>query len=415
MYWLLFFVYLLFFCWMLTRLPFVRRSGLPWFIAVGLFLLKVITGVCYGWLFSRPEFIDRSDTWRFYRESLPETELLKTDPLLFIRSFFQTGYGTTGGLFSDQSSYWNDAKDAVMIKLMAIANVLTGSHYYINVIFFSAIFFLGVIACVRLLDVMFKVKAIWLVPVFLMPAFLFWCSGLHKDGLVFTVLAFIFYSYHGLLLRRNRATHFAILLISFVLLFFLRNYLVFLLLPCLLVGTMLHRYPKRRALVLVTSFVIAIFLFVGGSKIHPALDVPGVIAAKEAQFRSLEGATKVEEVPLTNEPISFLRRLPGALDMLLLRPHLDEPGMLSVVSSLEWLITLALMIFLALRFLRQPETASAVVVAMWLFVLAAWLVIAYTVPFSGAISRYRCLYIPLVLGPLWASWIARKQIIKKYI
>ena len=48
--WLLLTIYLLFFSWLLLRIPFIRQTGLPPVWIIGLFLLKVAAGMAYGWV-----------------------------------------------------------------------------------------------------------------------------------------------------------------------------------------------------------------------------------------------------------------------------------------------------------------------------------------------------------------------------
>ena len=64
--------------------------------------------------------------------------------------------------------------------------------YYINIIFYSFISMFGPIAIYRVMNDVYPAKK-WqlLIAVFLIPSFLFWCSGIHKDGLIFSCTAVI--------------------------------------------------------------------------------------------------------------------------------------------------------------------------------------------------------------------------------
>lgn len=413
--WLLFVLYLVFFCWLITRLGFVKRAGLSKTIVVSLFVIKIIAGIVYFQFHSLPEYKNRSDTWKFYDSSLAETKLLKGDPVGFFTDIFITNYGSTGNLFSDDHSYWNDVKDTIMVKLMAVANLFTLDHYYSNLIFFGFIFFIGLVAFYRLMKSLYPDKKLGLVAaVFLIPSFLFWCSGIHKDGLIFSAIGFILFSFHSLLNGRRPALSLAVILVSLMVVFFLRNYLVFALVPCLFAGWLMHRYPQRRWLVLSVVLAIGTFVFFAAPYVHPDLDLPSYLVDKRMQFKSLEGRSVVVQRDLQPGFLSFITNLPAAIDMAFFRPHPSEPGLMSVLASIEvfvfWMI-----VILCIVYRRKEYKSPPVIWIGFLFAVLVLLIIGYTVPFSGAVVRYRSLVMPLLLAPLVGNLSTGNHILKKYI
>ncbi len=411
--WLLFLVYLILFSWLITKLGFIRNSGLSKKTLVVLFLVKIFAGIVYFQFHSLPAYKDRSDTWKFYNYSLIETEQLKTQPVKFVTDFFQSGYENKGGLFSDENSYWNDLKDNSMIKLMAVINVFTGNNYYANIIFFNFLFFIGLIVFYRLMKRIYPDKYYTLiVSIFLIPSFLFWCSGLHKDGLIFSALAFALFGFHRLLNRERIFHSLAILIISLLLVFILRNYLVMLLIPAMCVGFLINLFPKRTLLVLSVSVVAGTIFFFNAKHLHPSLDMPKYIVQKQAQFSNLEGSSVVETHKLQPDFQSFLSALPSALDMGFLRPHPGETGMISLVASVE-IILFWLIFILCIIYRKKGLSQPPVIWTTLVFAFLVLIVIGYTVPFSGAVVRYRSLVIPLILTPIIG--ITFFNIIKKYM
>ena len=75
-----FILYLILFCFVISWIPFFKKSGISVWVLIGLFCIKVAVGVVYGMYLKTPAFVDKADTWRFYRESLPETQLLLHHP-----------------------------------------------------------------------------------------------------------------------------------------------------------------------------------------------------------------------------------------------------------------------------------------------------------------------------------------------
>ncbi|HVX49393.1 MAG TPA: hypothetical protein VHB48_04520, partial [Chitinophagaceae bacterium] len=187
---LIFILYLLAFCWLITRIKFFTNSALPKKILVGLFVCKIAAGAVYAWFYALPQYIEGSDTWRFFEASKTETDFLLTNPWGFIKDIFHYGYKNAGNLFYGQNSYWNDLKSNVVIKLLAICNVFTFKNYYCNIILFNFLFFFGPVAFYRVMNQVFAGKMLLMViAIFLLPSFMFWCSGIHKDGLLFMALA----------------------------------------------------------------------------------------------------------------------------------------------------------------------------------------------------------------------------------
>jgi hypothetical protein len=398
--WLLFIVYLVLFSWLITKLRFTRNSGLPKKILVALFVVKVLAGIIYFQFHSLPAYKDRSDTWKFYNSSLIETRQLKSDPVKFVAGFFQSGYKENGDLFSDKNSYWNDVKDTSVIKLMAVINLFTWNNYYANIVFFNFLFFIGLIAFYRLMKSIYSEKHYELVTtIFLIPSFLFWCSGIHKDGLIFSAIGLLLFCFHRLL-NRIRINHsIIIIVICLLLIFLLRNYLAMLLLPSMIIGFLVNLYPKRYVLILFVSILAGTVFVFTAKHIHPSLNIPQYFVEKQTQFKNLEGSSIVATKSLEPDFASFIAALPTAVDMGFFRPHPGESGIMSILASVEiiffWLIFVGCIIYRKRLFVQPP-----IVWTILIFAFLVLLIIGYTVPFSGAVVRYRSLILPLILGPM---------------
>ncbi len=169
----IFIVYLFLFCWLITIIPFFTKSGIGKAGLILLFIIKIVAGFAYAWLYARPQYIATADTWHFYNDSLKETAWLLRDPIGFMKDLFYSPYGKSGNLFSGVSSYWNDLKDNVFIKLMAVINVFTNKSYYTNIIIFNFLFFFGPVALYRLVQPMWKHNKWWLIAATFLIALIF--------------------------------------------------------------------------------------------------------------------------------------------------------------------------------------------------------------------------------------------------
>ncbi|HYM92558.1 MAG TPA: hypothetical protein VET23_00315, partial [Chitinophagaceae bacterium] len=199
---LLFIVWLIMFAWLVTKISFFKRSGLSNPQLSILFLLKVMAGIFYGWIgLYYGNLAQMSDTWSFQVSSIQEYHLLYSNPHQYLINFFRDpSDGSILNFLGSTDSFWNDLKSNVVIKMLSVFNILSFGNYYVNVIFYSFLTMFGAIAVYRVMNDIFPQKKIpVLLATFLVPSFLYWTSGIHKDGLIFTGISIIVYNiYFGL-------------------------------------------------------------------------------------------------------------------------------------------------------------------------------------------------------------------------
>lgn len=399
--WIIFLLYWIFFSWLITRISFFRNSGLSNKALIALFSIKILAGLAYIGFYSLPQYSVGSDTLKFHYLSIKETDVLLSDPGAFVKSFFTYNYQDAGNLFLDNNSYWNDLKNNVIIKLFAIINVFTGKGYHAAIVFFNFLFFFGVIGYYQLLNELYPGKTKWILAcLFALPSFLFWSSGIHKDGLLFSAIGLFFLYIHRSL--QAQFTTKRILLIAFLLLllFSLRNYVALALIVVLPAIMLMHRYPNKKLLITSSLLIVGITLFFSAKYIHPSLDFPKYIAEKQGEFLELRGGSEVAVQKLYPTFTSFISFTPTAIDMAFLRPHIGEWKNLSYIPASIELVFFWLMCILCIIYRKKYSSYSAVVTGSLIFCLIIMLLIGYTVMFSGAIVRYRALLMPLILAPL---------------
>lgn len=414
----LFIGYLFLFSWLLTRIGLFRHSGLNNAQLIILFLLKVIAGIFYGWVgIYYGYFAYMYDTWGLHNTSVDELQLLYDNPREYLTNLFYSGYeGGYGGFFASSDSYWNDLKANIFIKLLSIFNLFSFGNYYINVIFYSFLTMIGPVMVYRVMSDVFPGKK-WavLIGVFLIPSFLYWSSGIHKDGLTFTAIGLVAYHfYFGL--KQGRFSFGRILYLSLGLLILLamRNYILMLLIPGLTAWYLSHRLNKKTGRVFLIVYGLSIFLFFTLPLVSDSLDFPAAVANKQAAFMRLEGGSGLKVEKLDPSLQGFIRNTPQALVNSLMRPFpADIKHMLSMGVMLENIFVLALI--LLLLFCRDKTTSlnRPFIWFCYFFGFTLLLTIGYTVNFQGAIVRYRSILLPLAITPLLAGidWIRLKKAI----
>ncbi len=411
---LLFAVYLVLFSWLITRVKFIKQAGLPNYWLIGLFLLKVAAGIAYGWYYTTiPDYAVSADSWKFFFDAKNDTALLYKDPLRYFTSIYDNPYDKDyRHLFSSVNSYWNDLKHTYMVKIVALFNVLSGSRYYVNVIFYSFITFFGPIAFIRVMnDVFPNRKLLITASTFLLPSFLFWSSGIHKDGLIFTYISLIvFVVYFGLKKKRLGLKEILIVGLLLLLTFPVRNHVVLACVPGLFAWWLAERYFKRKWIAFALVTVLGTIAFFSAKYVHPKLDLPISIVLRNKDFIKLGGNSFLPQRKLEPTFTGFIQNAPQALNHTLVRPYVTEfLSPLYLVSALEILL---IWIVVSVWFFRYTDNPYKHSVVQFLFLVSMVLLLltGYIVPQLGAIVRYRAIFFPFILVPIIAtiSWKQNK-------
>lgn len=398
---IVFIFYFLFLSFAIVKIPFYKKSGISSPALIMLFAIKIFAGIAYAKFYTLPKYYAGSDTWRFYHLSLSETNWLLKNPAAFIKDLFVYGYSDTGNLFSGENTYWNDLKSNIIVKILALINVLTGNNYYTNIIFFNFLFLFGLVALFRLFNNLFPEKKLLILgAIFLIPSTLFWCSGIHKDGLILSATGIIIYSLYQLIEQIFSIKKFLIILLCLLLVFSLRNYVALALMPATLSWLLSIKYPKKTLFIFSITPATGIALFFIIPLIIPSLNFPLFITGKREEFLLLQGGSEVKMEQLFPSFISFVSFFPNAFDMAFLRPHIWGIRNLSYTPAAVEILLLFVLIIGASVSGRKQQIQKPLILFLFFFSISILLLAGYTIPFEGAIIRYRSLVLPLLITPL---------------
>ena len=117
-----------------------------------LFAIKILAAYAYYWFFNQLAYQANSDTIRYFHISLQEKDWFLQDPLAFIKDLFTTSYEKPGAFFGTEQSYWNNLKDNVFIKMLALCNLLTNSSYFADAVIFNLIYFIGPVLLFKMMN-----------------------------------------------------------------------------------------------------------------------------------------------------------------------------------------------------------------------------------------------------------------------
>jgi len=405
---LLFAVYLVVLCWLLLRIPFVKNAGISSRVVLGLFLIKILAGIAIGWI-AIHVYGPGNDYWDTNDYAREEYQLLLTNPGKYFTNLFTSDYqGGYAGIFSSFDSYWNDLRSNIIVKLVSVFNIFSRCDYYINSLFFNFIVFFGHVILYRVFIKLFPAKQLLvIIGCFLLPSMLYFSSGIHKDGIVFLLLAMLVYSvYQSLLKNKFSVKRLLIIIISLALLFLIRSFIFLALLPALFAWVLAAKTNWRAGWTFAAVYLVTGSLFFNINTLTGKIDPPGIITKKQTEYLALTGAaTKIELTPLQPTFKSFASNAPQALNHALLRPYIWE---LPVRSMLPLCIELFIyqLLLLVFIFFRSKDADPANIPFLFFatcFTISVLLIIGYIVPNLGSLVRYRSLYLPLLITPILCS------------
>lgn len=401
----LFLVYAALLGWFMTRLRFVRATGFSKPQIIFLFTIKMAGGLAIGFLTHRL-YPDANDYWNMNREGWIEYQLLLNNPAEFCTNLFTSVYHHYNGFFDSVGSYWNDLKNNLIIKGVALGNVFSQGNYYINSLFFNSFSFVGLVALYRMYQ-RYYAGLRWpvLLGVFLLPSTLYFCSGIYKDLIVLGFLGFYLLDADRIIRDRVGWKTYLRFLISLLGILLIRNYLVVLLVPLTLAYAVSYRYRLSEwtcyAATIGTGLLASWLL----PLIKPGWNPIGILLQKKNDFAALPAANS--QLPMHDwQPNlwSVAQQIPAALEHACLRPFLWEgQGLTLLALSLElsiYIILISISIFRrpTIKYLEQPSLVKMGLVFACLMLVVTGLII----PSIGAISRYRSVFLPLILVPVFA-------------
>jgi hypothetical protein len=203
------------------------------FFIVG-YTVKIIGAIFFGLVF---QFVyGYGDTFFYFDGAGIARDAFFQRPKLYFQIIFQSM-----GEYSDPATYYyasrmpyyGDKGSFAICQIGSIFSVLSFHTYTINCLFFALFSFAGswqmYRAWVNIYPVL-KQQIGW--AIFFIPSIFFWASGVVKDSVTFTALAFAFSAFHfGIIRRENTYINIFILLLSFYTLYVIKLYILLCFIP----------------------------------------------------------------------------------------------------------------------------------------------------------------------------------------
>lgn len=385
---LLFFILSLIIIYSITR---HKKINLDFSKIVMGFGFKVLMGCIYGYIFQR--YYGGDDTWMLHQGSIQEYEKLMHYPGRFFADLdptasFRRNSGSAAGwyyLLSDLE-FW------IITKPLAIFNMYSRGNYYINVVFFNLLTFWGQYLIYKLFAVNFpQRKSLIFFLTFLLPSISFWLSGIRPDAWIMVSIGLSLYYFHAWLYSK-KIGHLLLFVAGIAGLIIFRSPVLLILAPGIIAWFIADKIRRRPFAVFAIVYGLCIALFFASAYFSPGTNMLTYVVHRQQEFLQLKGNTVYQLNTLEPTPGSFFKTLPQAFVNTFLRPTLwDAKGALQWMEAIATTITWLLLVVAILASARNNPAwmRSPIVWLSIFFGVALYLFIGYTVPFPGAIARYK--------------------------
>ncbi|MCY7292240.1 MAG: hypothetical protein LH615_08670 [Ferruginibacter sp.] len=348
-------------------------------------------------------FNDLTDYYNTNNYGIQEYESLIHTPKVFFTDLFDYAYAEKSEFFGSKVSYWNDLRFNIIYKVLAFTNVLSRGNYNINSLFFNFVAFLGTVALYKVFAAVYPANK-WanIVGCFLLPSTLFYSSGIHKDLIVFSALAVFCYCIFFGLQKRFTAKKICFLLLSFITILFIRNFIAIILLPCALAWFVSKKYSIQPLKVFAILFLVGIAATVFTHTYIKKADPLLLVVDKQQAFFALGKANTTYQLDSLQPTVkSFITIAPAALRHSFLSPLPGEfdnvfTNLLSLEMMAYWLLFLLMLIYPVKNIFHQNKfIVFGIVLTCLIFLFTG-----YITNTAGALVRYRSIYFPFLMVPV---------------
>lgn len=377
-----------------------------------IFLVKLVAGFLLYLIYTR-YYTDRAtaDIFRYFDDADIMYQSLFTHPYDYLRML--TGYDSASPdlqHYYDAMRNWyntdmvfNDTR--TMIRFSAFLKLFSLGTYYPHAVVMCFLSLCGLTALYRFFTSFIEGKElVLLVAVFLMPSTLIWTSGLIKEAFLIFSLGMLLNTLYNLIEKKEvTRRNFWQLIIFLCCLFFIKPYIIFLLVPCIASWMLLKNNANTQFLKVVAVYFVYGCLVVFTAEFLFGKRIPKLLLDKQTEFFHVadrdHANSLIQIPPLTNAYSSLIVNAPNAIKNVIFRPSLFEvKNPLILLAAIENLIiTISLLFSLYFVFKSKFKIASYWVLIAFFFCMTIFVLTGLVTPILGAIVRYKVPALPFFL------------------
>ncbi len=372
-----------------------------WFIIA--FAVKVILAAIMFSMYSRNiEVRKNADIFRYYKDSKVISNTLKSNPANYFK--LMLGYDNQN---SDLLPYYKSmnnweysnnnqlfSNNRLIIRFLAFINIFTFGSYFADIVIAIFLSFMGLFWIFRFYNYHIDNRK-WIIfaIVFFFPSIAFWSSGILKESLLFFALGLLLNCGNYALKKQKPILRTIIVFIALSIIFNIKAFVFFILLPPLIAYLWNKFKPGRRTII--PYFILSFIAFSFASESSKIIDtgVFDLLINKQLDFTEVAINTKanslISPILFNATPLSVVLNSPIALINTLFRPMLWETTNLQMTAAAMENLLLLILIFLIVIFPSKNVNNKNLFWFGLVFSLSYMVIIGLSTPVLGALSRYR--------------------------
>ncbi|MBL0279530.1 MAG: hypothetical protein IPQ11_04220 [Bacteroidetes bacterium] len=377
------------------------------------FLFKLLLGFAnyYIWL----NIIGHGDSLRYFHDSQIVYQSLFDNPTYFFELITRSSLeNVPEHLIPYQKELFIEwhVNEYHMVRLLAILNVFTFGNVWANIVLIAFGSYAATMGLFKSLNQFLVIDAdkknrIFLF-LFFLPSIVFWTGGLLKEAPVFMLLCVIIIQLFTIESSPNRNTTPAkpllILVVCIYALFLIRDYLAILVSLNLLLLFFARTIVKPQYLnkTFIINSITVIVLFFAVPIVFPQLNYFHYAQSEQTYFLNGEPDPDYKFSAIGGDGIAVIKQIPYALNNIFFRPNLmHSDSVFRLYQSVELIIVWLIIVFLAIKMLRQKHPFSAT--ALFMIIVAIELLGIYGLMVTDAdtLSRYRSIPLFFILLFMW--------------
>ncbi len=382
-------------------------------------LAKVIGASCFCLVYI---FVYKGgDTISYFESSRALCNLMEVRPVDFMKVYLEKGSIENYYLFNgiDTGYPWMymflEPKSFFLVKIIVPFMFLSFQSYVLTTILLSWASFAGIWRLFLMFSQMYKKTVFHLaISILFIPSVIFWGSGLLKDTVTLSASCWFIYAlYHAFIIKQKKIKYFIILLISGYFILAIKPYILFALLPGVIIWVVYDKIKMIKMKLLKYSFIPLIYLisFGGGYLILSALggfDLKSLVneaSIKQADLKRAEYKGNSFDIGSYNSVDEAVGLAPKAIISGLYRPYIWEAkNVVMFLSGIENLVYLGLTVFIIsrIRFLRLLKILfdNPLVLFCLSYSVIFSLIIGLSTSNFGALVRFKIAFLPEFLSAL---------------
>lgn len=405
------------------RIPFAKKS-----LTMTLWAVKIIATLSFLLIYTLYEpYQQGNDSRVYFSDGSVLYETAKTNPDAFLRIMFGKENSQDQKIIA-KMSYWNRSYDSVVpndnrtiIRTNVLMHFISFGNYIVHLLLMSFFSFIGLMALYKSLVLMNnRQKWIAIIPVFLIPSTIFWSSGNIKEPiLVFALGMSVWYFFKTM--NYFKISRLLLFLLYMILLFTIKSYVLFLLIPVMLgfvISKKNQKFPVWAVYLLSYLGVISLGLLI--AYIKPSYSFVHLIYTKNVDFINMVNVFQSGSTfAIPNLESSFsniMLNTPLAIFNALSRPWVWEADIwtkqLAAIENIVFLLALVYLIYKMdfQKSIRHPYFWFCLIFAISLLALSG-----LVTPNMGALVRYKSPALPFLfvaLSMFGRKWLFIEQRLK---